>query len=188
MADRTRKALIVGQSGCGKTTLIKLLSARFDRVLHWDPEGEYHGDFVRSYRELALLLRRRAFTGVYRPIFAERYEDLPREFAGLASLLLECGKNLLVTVDEALEVVPRTGNDSGGLGRLLFKGRKRGISIFYATQYLSQLSRIIGGTTTLYLFKLNGRGDQQVLRSYLSEEEVQRVAALPPYEYVIAKK
>jgi hypothetical protein len=185
MADRTTKALIAGQSGCGKTTLIRALAGEYDRVLHWDTESEYRGTIVR-FCDLPFLFRRRAFRAIYRPQYAQRPEELAQEFDGLASLLLDCAKNILLTVDEAVEVLPRRG--TGGLGRLLFKGRKRGISLLYATQYVAHLPAIIGASKTLYLFRLDGRGDQQVLRSYLQDDMLRRVAALPPHEYLTVRK
>ena len=113
MADRTRKALIAGQSGCGKTTLIKTFAAQYDRVVHWDVEGEYRGELV-TFHELPRLFRRRAFVAVYRPQYAKRPEDLAAEFDGLATLLLQCGRNLLVTVDEALDVLSDAALDARG--------------------------------------------------------------------------
>jgi len=154
-------------------------------VVHWDPEGEYRGERV-TFTELPLLLRRRAFVAVYRPQYANRPEDLPAEFEGLASLVLEGGRNVLVTVDEALEVLPPHG--TGGLGRLLLKGRKRGISVIYATQYPSTFPRILGATRQLYLFHIDGLETVPIIRPYLNDDLLRRVAALPPHEYVTVQK
>lgn len=157
------------------------------RVLHWDIEEEYRGAVV-TFADLPALLARPSFTAVYRPRYARTLDELPREFAGLASLVLACGRNLLLTVDEALTVLP-PGGHTGALGELLFRGRKRGISVAIVTQYVSRLpTALLGAVRELRLFRLDGRGDQQVLRSWLSEADCARVATLPPHEYVTVHK
>lgn len=184
--DKTRKALIAGQSGCGKSTLLKAWAARESRTIHWDVEDEYKGELV-TLADIPGLFKRKAFTVVYRPRYARLPEHLPREFAALAYLLLEFGKDCLVTIDEATTVLQ--GNKSGGLGSLLLRGRKRGLSLIYATQYVSLLPGVlISQAHELVLFRLDGRGDQQVLRSYLDQSTLRRVAALPPHEFVLVKK
>lgn len=158
-------------------------------MLHWDVEDEYRGERV-TLKDLPALFRRRAFRAVYRPQYARRPEELPREFDALAFLLLELkhAGPLLLTVDEALAVLPSTVK-TGGLGSLLFRGRKRGISVFYATQFISRLpGPLVGLARELVLFHLDGRGDQQVLRSYCDDSTLQRVGALPPHHFLTVDK
>src|SRR3990167_7870015 len=141
VSDKTRKYFLAGQSGCGKTTLLKALAAREDRVVHWDIEDEYRGEQI-TFADIPRLAKRRAFCVVYRPHFARSLEDLPREFEQFAGLLLKYGRQLTVTIDEALSVLPRN-RTSGGLGALLYQGRKRGLSVYYATQEISGLPRAL---------------------------------------------
>lgn len=151
-------------------------------------EHEYRGEQI-TFRDIPLLHKRKAFALVYRPRFAQGPEDLPREFEQFAKLLLAYARNLTVAVDEAVTILPRRG--TGGLGALLMRGRKRGLSVLYATQYLSRLpfsDVLIGGAKELILFHLDGRGTQQVLRSYCPEDTLRRVVALPPHEYIVVRK
>jgi len=184
--DATDKILVAGCSGSGKTTWLKAESAKYDRVVHWDIEGEYAGQLVRL-ADLPHLLQRRAFRAVYRPQFAKSVDDLPREFSALAGLLLEFDCNCLLTVDEALTVLP-PGGKTGGLGELLLRGRKRGLSLMYATQYLSQIPRLVEAARELVLFHLDGNGAQAVLRNYLDDDRLRRVAALPPHQFIRLQK
>jgi len=138
--------------------------------------------------DIPAISERRAFRACYRPRYARTPEELVREFEAFAMLLLKYGRRLTITIDEALSVLPRNGA-SGGLGQLLFQGRKRGLSVYYATQEIAGLPRALTGQANrMYLFNLDSGGDRMVLGRYLTPAMVQRVAALPPHEYLVLDK
>ncbi len=105
---------------------------------------------------------------------------------GLVWLLMgwPAAKNFLFIIDEVSLVNPPYGKE-GGMGMLLRYSAEKNVRLLYVTQSITGLPGVlISQATELRLFHLHGRGDQQVLRSYLSEDDVQRVATLPPYESV----
>ena len=169
---------IIGRRGSGKTTLIKTLAAGHRRVLFWDWRGEYDGEKV-TLEQLPALFRKKRFSAVYRP----GNGDLVREFDALCHVARCIGRDFTFCCDEAALVTP--GYREGGLGLLLRYSRPQGINILWATQRACRIPGVLlSEANTLYVFHLHHRADLQALSTVLDPDDLGRVAALPPHEYL----
>jgi hypothetical protein len=177
----------VGRSGSGKTTLLRKLIAGDRRVLVWDWRGEYPGP-VAGLRDLPALFARRSFRARYCPV--KRPPGGPgliQEFNALAYVVAELGRDLLLVADEVKLLVEN--GEENGVGWLLRYARPQGIGIAWATQTPTCLpSVLLGETRTLYVFHLDHPAHLSALRTALTPEELRRVAALPPYQYLTVNK
>lgn len=169
---------IVGRRGSGKTTLLKILAAAQRRVLFWDWRGEYKGERV-GLDELPTLFKKKRFVAVYRPGAG----DLVKEFDALCHVVRCLGKDLTFCCDEISLVTPNY--KEGGFGLLLRYSRPQRINLFWATQRATRIPGVLlSEVNRLYVFHLHQRSDLQALSSVLDPEDLGRVAALPPHQYL----
>jgi hypothetical protein len=169
---------IVGRRGSGKTTLLKTLAAGQRRVLFWDWRGEYDGTRV-GLDDLPDLFHHKRFVAVYRPGAG----DLVREFDALCHVVRCLGKDLTFCCDEIALVTPHYRE--GGMGLLLRYSRPQRINLYWATQRAARIPGVLlSEVNTLYVFHLHGRGDLQALSTVLDPDDLGRVAALPPHQYL----
>src|SRR2546425_374501 len=83
--------------------------------------------------------------------------------------------------------VGRTGSGKTHLLKTLplRYARPQRISVWWATQFPTRIpSVLLGETRQLYVFHLDHPAHLQALRLYLSEDDLRRVAALPPRQYL----
>jgi hypothetical protein len=129
--------------------------------------------------DIPALLRRRTFQARYRP----GRGALVQEFNAVCYLLENLGKNFCYVVDEVALVTPNY--QEGGIGRLLRYARPQNISILWATQTPTRIPGVLlSESSRLYVFHLHHKPHLRALDGYLTEDELQRVAALPPFEYL----
>lgn len=142
----------------------------------WDWKHEYDGDVLTDFRQVPALLRRKAFTAVFRPPRFANY----RTFDALAYVLMCLGKDFLLCVDEVTTAT--NGYREGGLCDLLRFSRNQSIDIVWATQRPCCIPGVlISEVNTMHVFHLHNRQDLQALRTVLTDDQLQRVAALPPH-------
>lgn len=176
--DPCTVAGIVGRRGSGKTTLLKTLAAKQRRVLFWDWRGEYTGERV-GLDELPDLFRKKSFTAVYRPGAG----DLVKEFDALCHVVRCLGTDITFCCDEISLVTPNYRE--GGMGLLLRYSRPSRINLLWATQRATRIPGVLmSEVNQLYVFHLHQRADLQALSSVLDPEDLGRVAALPPHQYL----
>lgn len=178
---------IIGQSGTGKTTLLKWLIARERRVIIWDWRGEYDGDEVTNLQQLPS-------ASYYKPRFLVRYRpfatDLVDEFNQLARFL--CRQNdsvgrcrdFTLVIDEAA-LVTRNRNDAAGLSLLLRVTRHQRINLLWASQYPCNLPHaFLSETRTLYAFRLSDPFDVRRIAGRFAPDDVARIPRLPDRQYL----
>lgn len=169
---------IIGRRGSGKTTLLKTLSAGQRRVIFWDWRGEYDGERVQL-TDLPELFTRKRFVVRYCPGSG----DLVKEFDALCHVVRCLGKDLTFCCDEIALVTPNYRE--GGMGLLLRYSRPSRINLFWATQRAARIPGVLlSEVNRLYVFHLHQRADLQALSSVLSPDDLGRVAALPPHQYI----
>lgn len=178
---------IVGQSGTGKTTLLKWLIARERRVLIWDWRGEYDGDEITTLADLPQRSYYRArFCVRYRPFQA----DLVAEFNQLARFLCRqqdsvgrC-RDFTFVIDEAA-LVTRNRNDASGLSLLLRVTRHQRINLLWASQYPCNLPHaFLSESRRLYVFRLEDPFDVRRIAGRFKPEDLARIPRLPDRHYL----
>lgn len=158
---------------------MKVYRARARRSIVWDWKGEYDGEPISTLRNIAGLFDRPRFKAVYR---APRWATV-KEFDALCHVLLNLGTNFMFCVDEAATVC--NGYAEGGLGQLLRYSRTQQIDLLWCSQKPCKIPGVyLSEVNTLHVFHLHGRSDLVALSEVLPAEELQRVAALPPHEYI----
>ncbi|WP_085908075.1 type IV secretory system conjugative DNA transfer family protein [Kiloniella majae] len=199
MSQRDGKRMVIyGRSGSGKSHYGKKLIQGHDRIVCFDPEGEYGAErgFVStsSLSELLEILKdchEGAFKVAYVPS-ALREEAELHEVASLLERLQEPylnGKSdLKVTllVDElnlSFPLNPRP--DYSGFARLCSRGRKRGINIIGITQRPAEVStRFRGNIDRLACFALSVPNDFHVITQTIGPDAERAVRELPEYGHI----
>lgn len=144
----------------------------------WDWKEEYEGQIV-TLNDLPKLFKRKSFTAVYRPGRWATY----RHMDALAHVFMAIGSDFLFCVDEATTATHEYRE--GGLCQLLRFSRHRNIDLVWGTQRPCRIPGVlISEVNTMHIFHLHNRQDLQALRTVLTDEQCQRVAALPPHESI----
>lgn len=147
-------------------------------MLFWDWRGEYPGPVV-TLAEIPSLLKRRTFRARYRP----GRGNLVDEFNAVCYLLEHLGSDFCYVVDEVALVTPNY--QEGGIGRLLRYARPQNISILWATQTPTKIPGVLlSESGRLYVFHLHLRQHLSALSTVLDADDLMRVAALPPHQYL----
>jgi hypothetical protein len=177
---------IIGQSGTGKTTLLKHLVGVRKRVLIWDWRGEYDGDELSTLDTLPQAT-------YYRKTFCVRYRpfqlDMVEEFTRLAQFLTRPAdkvgrcRDFTFVIDEAA-LVTRNRQD-GGLGLLLRISRHQSISLLWATQHPSGLpGSLLSETRKLYCFRLENPVHVRMLAGRFAPDDLVQIPRLPDRHYL----
>lgn len=177
---------IVGQSGTGKSTLLKCLTRGDTRLLVWDWRGEYDGEEITRLSDLpAATYYRSRFRVRYRPFAL----DLVDEFQQLAQFLCRPAdrvgrcRNFTLVIDEAA-MVARARHD-GGLGLLLRVTRHQQINLLWATQRPSGLpGSFLSETRKLFAFRLENPFDVRMLAGRFRPEKLAQIPGLPDRHYL----
>lgn len=158
---------------------MQVYRARSKRSIVWDYKGEHEGEPINSREDLPNLFTRPAFTAVYQ---APRWAT-PRTFDAFCHVLLSIGQDFLFCIDEASAICD--GYKEGGLGQMLRFSRDQHIDIIWTSQKPTRIPSVyLTEVNTLHVFHLHGKHDLIALSGVLSPEEMLRVAALPPHDYL----
>lgn len=145
----------------------------------WDYKHEYTGKIV-TLRDVPALFTRKTFSCVYRP---QKWGTSFLEFDALAYLLGHVGEDFTLCVDEVTTACD--GTKEGGLGHLIRFSRQQSINIVWATQRPFKIPGVcLSEVNVLHVFHLHHYLDLSPLKTVLAEEQLRRVAALPPHEHI----
>lgn len=154
--------IICGQSGCGKTTVARHLSARAfaagRRSLVFDPKGEDWGPHALVFSDP---------------------DDVPR-FWETAWRTWNCQ----VIVEEVSTVMPRDRSTSKHFKRIRHQGHQLMMLLHYSTDLLPDQRDQAG---TLYLFNQDPDSVDKFARSW-NEPRLMEAAPLPPPWFLYAQK
>ena len=153
---------IAGQRGTGKTFKAKELIAGMERVIIYDPVGEYDPNFS------------------YVP-----ETDSVEEFEGFMKKIWFMG-NVMVVVDEAERFMRNNGVIMPYTYKVINTGRHRNIGMIMITRRLAELHKTpFGLSAVVILFRLFSPGDITYISGFLPNAE--EVAGLADYKYKVYK-
>ena len=149
---------ISGKRGHGKTTLAKHLIQRLDRVVIWDPMGEYehpnaHIPSRGDVKEFDIFMDRYWHTG-----------------------------NIFILIDEADQVMSEGRPLCPYANRIINLGRHRNIGVGMVTRRLANLSKsAVAQSARLYLFQHFLPNDIKYLDQFLPDTD--ELKTLKKYQY-----
>ena len=155
-------AVIAGQRGTGKTYLAKQLIAGLQRVIIYDPVGEYDPRFA------------------YVP-----NGDSVEEFEAFMEKCWNMG-NIFIVVDEAERFLRNNGRILPFTYKVINTGRHRNIGMLLITRRLAELHKTpFGLSHMVILFRLFLPNDIKYISEFLVHAE--EVRTLPDYKYKVFK-
>jgi hypothetical protein len=186
----TDRAILIGRTGCGKTTLARYLvedrrtpySVVYDAKIS-DSIGKWNAHkFIYDYGEYIEALDDPDTYPriVYRPSMLESIDANAQDtfFAHIYQR-----KNTRLYIDEAYAVLGGT-NPSFHLQAILSRGRERGISCVIATQRPKRIPLLFKSEVEhIYVFALNLREDRQIVSDITDIDELE-IFDLKNYEFI----
>jgi len=204
MAKDAQRILVAGASGSGKSTRVKELTRRFNRVVVFDPMDEYEGEgFTRTTRitgkhSVKEFLQRgwaRGFRIAYVPEDGNEATELHKLCQLLKAVqepYRKCKKGLAIPklvllVEEINLSFPETKlpKELVGFGNLCSRGRHYGIEIFGITQRVAEVNtRFRGNANQAYFFRQEDHRDIQTIVSSLGPEWRNQIKQLQDHHYL----
>lgn len=193
-----KRMAVFGKSGMGKSQFVRSMIGSADRVVAFDPGGDYADlpgfQTVSTIAALAEALDDCKF-GSFKLAFAP---TPMREQVQLSSvcLLVEamqhrlgaCARGLsaLIVADELNNAFPVTPDPSyPGFARACSMGRKLGISVIGVSQRPAEVgTRFRGNLDRLVAFKFSGPHDVKAVMAVTGGEGEAEIRTLSPYHYL----
>jgi len=164
---------VIGTTGYGKTSLIKQITRRVSRVIFLDVLDEYGGIPVTSVEEFAEYAGE---TGELRlSVRLENTEEYAYIFRALQFF-----RDVAVVVEEA-NLFSTPYDTDKGLRELIFRGRRRGINIIWASQRPASVGRDLTSQTTILIAVrlLEPRDLDYLPREWRASEKARELQELP---------
>lgn len=183
--NRNDRAVFIGATGCGKTTLARYLlnDSKKPYVVVYDAK---HSENISEWKEFKFfddfgeIVDSKTPKQIYRPSIYEM-QDAQSQDAFFEWVYFR--RNTRLYVDEAYALLGGT-NPSFHLQACLTRGREKGISTFISTQRPKRIPLItLSESEHFYIFRLTLNEDKE--RVYeLTNISIQEQIELRPYEFI----
>jgi hypothetical protein len=180
--------LFLGQSGMGKSTLMRFQASGARRVLIHDPNGEAAwgacGVAVSDRGELARAMQARTWSIVWRGSQAARSEaDMIAAYEWANRCALAAG-DALVLWDE-VDRFTTAGRLPPAAYEMVNAGRHRGLRVFAASRRIRRVSRDLSANAGRVLIcRMREPGDLAWVKAAVSVEAARAAPTLPPYSFL----
>lgn len=162
------RVVLIGKTGAGKTTLVKSLLPRVNRVIAIDPKHTLKIDGFKKGWNLPRFSKR--FQLIVRP---KMYDD-----EKLFDLILQANKarNVTIYVDELATLSEMFPLSTALLADIARTGREKHIALWTATQRPRGVPRVfLTETEIFFVFRVRSADDRQYIKGYAGDEVLDQI-------------
>lgn len=183
---KTQHLYVVGNSGTGKSSIVKEEIKKARRVICFDPEGEYADmtGFVKVFSAEKLLdvILEHQHKALKVAFVAEGQKAFD-VFCEMAFAWGDC-----VAIAEEIADVTTVSKAPPAWGKVIRRGRKHGIKVIAITQRASEADKtILSNCATLRVFALGRTADRQAIAREI-DYSVDELTKMIPLEYIDFKR
>lgn len=195
MKPQTSRIGIFGKSGCGKSTFAKQTIKTINRLIVYDPLGEYQNEgcvVVRNVSELLRAARSNHFKIAYQPGIEANHV---KELAAVAKTVFLIqkpyseGRNypqITLLIEEMSQSVPNfTSGDTMVMQNVANMGRHAGINLIGISQRPANVNTTFRGCLIdTYYFALEELNDIEAVAQRIGRENAHKLLRYPPHHAI----